>query len=46
MQILYEFCEKYVIFKKIQVLLQVLLLFKNIGYNVFKVLLGIHHSLE
>jgi hypothetical protein len=41
MQILYEFCEIYIIFKKIQVHLQVLLLFKNIGYSVFKVLLGI-----
>jgi len=26
--------------------LQVLLLFKNIGYNVFKVFLGIFHSLD
>ncbi len=46
MQILYEFCEKYVIFKRVQVHLQVLLLKKNIGYSVFKMFLGIYHSLE
>jgi hypothetical protein len=37
---------KYVIFKKNQVHLQVFLLFKNIGFNVFKMFLGIFHLLD
>jgi hypothetical protein len=32
--------------KKIQVHVQVFLLFKNTGYNVFKVFFGIFHSLN
>jgi len=37
---------KNVIVKKIQIHLQMLLLFKNIGYNDFKMFLGIFHSLN
>jgi len=33
-------------FQKNQVYLQILLLLKNIGYHVFKVILGIFHSLN
>jgi hypothetical protein len=37
---------KNVIVKKIQIHLQMFLLFKNIGYNDFKMFLGIFHSLN
>jgi hypothetical protein len=37
---------KNVIFKKIQIHLQVFLLLKNTSYNAFKVFLDIFHSLD
>jgi hypothetical protein len=39
-------CQKCVIKKKINSIDKFFVLFKNIGYNVFKVFLGIFHSLE
>jgi hypothetical protein len=39
-------CYKYFIVKKIEVHLQAFELFKNIGYNVFKMLFSIFHSLD
>jgi hypothetical protein len=41
-----NFAKNMSLLKKFKFMYKVLLLFKNIGYNVFKMFLGIFHSLD